>query len=71
MKLSSEEMKAIEIINNTESAPVKVGFGWVGKDGICREGLVIYECAPIIIDRLKENGFSLSLSDGLLHVNKY
>lgn len=71
--------KALEIITNTQfsdngvggSAPVKLSIGYVTKDKQVHDGLVIYDCPPIIIDKLIKEGFSLAMGDGGLYVTKF
>ena len=71
--------KALEIITNTQykgdgiggCAPVKMSIGYTDKDNIIRDGLVIYDCPPLIIEKLLKEGYSLSAKDGRLHVIKF
>lgn len=61
-------IKALEVITSLERvAPTQFSFGYVDKNQQCREGLVIKVCAPAVIDKLKEEGYMLSMTEyGLL-----
>jgi len=69
MKLNSEQMRALEIINNTDSCGVALQMGYT-KDGYCRDGLLIKTCPPVIINKLIENGYRLDLTEMGLLVTK-
>ena len=72
-------MKALEIITNTQHkgdgiggcAPVKIGIGYTDKDNIVRDGLVIYDCPPVLITNLLKEGYDLSAKDGRIYVIKF
>lgn len=51
------------------TAPVVVSIGYV-KDQHCFKGVVIKECPPVIIDRLIQDGYSLSMTNEGLLVDK-
>ena len=59
---------ALGIITEMDrTAPTEFGFGYVDKNHRCREGLVIKECAPAVIEKLIEKGYMLSMTEfGLL-----
>lgn len=65
-------LKALEIINGLENiGPVEISIGYTDENNICHSGLVITSCPPIVIDKLMENGFILSMNNGKLHVTKF
>lgn len=61
-------VKALEIITGMDRvAPTEFSFGYVNKDHQCREGLVIKDCAPAVINKLISEGYMLSMTEyGLL-----
>lgn len=62
-------LEAAEIIGKIECSPVKMSFGYV-LNNICQTGLVIHECAPVVINKLIEAGFTLDMRQDGLHVYK-
>lgn len=69
------KMRALDIINKAQqtSAPVMVQFGvtWQ-EDGVVDHDALILKKAPAsIINALKDEGYSLSLSEHGLSVDKY
>lgn len=61
-------IKALELITGMNRiAPTEFGFGYVDKDHQCREGLVIKNCCPAVIEKLVSEGYILSMTEyGLL-----
>lgn len=61
-------VKALELITGMERvAPTEFSFGYVDKNHQCREGLVIKNCCPAVINKLIEEGYMLSMTEyGLL-----
>ena len=72
MKEKEIIMKALEIINKLDGiAPVEMSLGWTDEKNICHSGLVITSCPPIVIQKLYEAGFVLSMNNGKMHVTKW
>lgn len=69
MKKQRTMMEAIELIGKIECSPVKMSMGYV-QDKICRTGLVIHECAPVVVEKLIAAGFMLYMEADGLHVDK-
>ncbi len=63
-------LNAIQVIGKLDAAPTEFSFGYVDENNTCRQGLVIKECAPIVISKLLENGFILSMRKDGLHVTE-
>lgn len=61
-------IKALELITGMNRiAPTEFSFGYVDKDHQCREGLVIKNCCPAVIEMLVSEGYILSMTEyGLL-----
>lgn len=63
-------IKALELITGMDKvAPTEFSFGYVDNDHHCREGLVIKECCPEIINKLIEEGYMLSMTEWGLMVD--
>jgi len=62
-------IKAMEVIYSNDAAPTEFSFGYVDKNNHCKNGLVIKKAAPVIINKLLEKGFSLSMEHDGLHVD--
>lgn len=61
-------VKALEVITTMNRvSPTEFSLGYVDKEHQCREGLVIKDCCPAIINKLIEEGYMLSMTEhGLL-----
>jgi len=63
-------IKAMEVIYSIDrAAPTEVSYGYIDKNKQCHNGLVIKKCAPIVIKKLMEEGYSLSMEEDGLHVD--
>lgn len=71
IKNRNAAIEALQVITSMDVAPVKFSFGYVGKDNICHEGLVITDCPPAVIEKLIKMGFVLVMKDSGLHVRKF
>lgn len=78
--MSNKDMlKALEIILNKQyrddkssgCAPVEVQIGYINKDNIVLNGLLIKSCPPVIVDELVKAEYILSAGHGGLHVDKF
>ncbi len=57
-------ISAIETIASIDRvSPIEISFGYVDKENQCREGLVIKKAAPIVINKLIEHGYMLSMTE--------
>ena len=62
----------VQIITGFDSiAPVKMQIGYVGKDNICREGVLLLDAPAIVVDHIVGQGYRCTLQDGALYVSPY
>lgn len=65
-------IEALNLITSIENcAPTEFSFGWVDKNNICKDGLIIKQCAPIVINKLIEHGYVLSMTANGLFVENF
>lgn len=56
----------------TKTSPIELSIGFTNENGIVNHDfIVIKECAPLVIEKLVEKGFMLSVSKQGLIVDKF
>jgi len=69
-KYSEDEKEIVlKILAKSETtSPVVISFGFVSEDGQCKNGLILKNAAPAIINMLIKEGCMLSMSEAGLRV---
>lgn len=66
---TKEQELIVKILKWSETTSyVRICFGYTNKEGQCRKGLVLEDCAPLIVKKLQEEGCITHLEDGRLHI---
>jgi len=68
---SAEVMKCLELLEGIDCSYIELSLGWTDDSNMCRKGLVINSCPPIVITKLVAAGYSLDLTKHGMIVNKY
>lgn len=53
------------------SAPIVISIGWTDKDRVVHDGIMLKDAPPVVIEKLIQQGYSLSLCNNGLHVSKF
>ena len=61
----------IDLLMSLDCGTIGLEMNYTDENNMVRDGVVITECPPVVIDKLVKNGFSISLHNGKLHIDKF
>ena len=72
MFYKSSDMELINILLKAQerTAPIKMSIGYVSEDNQVRQGILIHEASPYIIEMLMRKGYTLDLTSAGMRVYK-
>lgn len=69
-KESDVELMTLLLKLQEETSPIRMSIGYTGDDRIVRQGIVLHEAAPKVINTLIEHGFKCNLTEHGMRVYK-
>lgn len=59
-------VKILELSDDT--APIVLSFGFVGRNGLPEQGIVIKKAPPIVTRKMIEDGYNLNICEDGIHI---